>query len=144
MSSRVYAVNVKLQSTNPKIDIDLTQGSKDDGERRQELRTILSISLQDKRNIIEQRVPGSSGNVLQDLGPSPVIISLEGEIYGSEASSTVEDIYKIYDAGKPIEFHSDLAAIAEVNKAFITKLQINKSQDSEMYYSYSMELRESS
>ena len=92
---------------------------------------------------MEQQVPGSAGNRLQDQGAEPVQISLEGEIFGEEASKTIEDIYDIYEAGAPLSFHSDLAAIADVNKVSIENLQVNKSPGTEMHYSYTMELKES-
>lgn len=123
--------------------VDLVQHSTDDGERHQKLRTILSISIKDKRKIVEQKIPGSTGNRLQDEGPEPVQISIEGEIFGEDASKTVEDIYDIYEAGKSLDFHSNLAAIADVNKVSIENLQVNKSLGTEMHYSYTMELKES-
>lgn len=123
--------------------VDLVQRSTDDGERQQKLRTILAISIKDKRKIVEQQVPGSAGNRLQDQGAELVQISLEGEIFGEEASKTIEDIYDIYEAGAPLSFHSDLAAIADVNKVSIENLQVNKSPGTEMHYSYTMELKES-
>ncbi len=136
-------MKVKLSSSDLNLDIDLAQRSTDDGERHQKLRSILSISIKDKRNIVEQKIPGSSGNRLQDHGPDPVQISLEGEIFGEDASKTIEDIYKIYEAGKPISFQSDLAAIADVSKVSIENLQVNKTPGTEMHYGYTMELKES-
>jgi hypothetical protein len=123
--------------------IDLTQGSTDDGERHQKLKTILAISIKDKRKLVEQKIPGSAGNRLQDEGTEPVQISLEGEIFGEDASKTVEEIYDIYEAGLPLEFHSNLGAIAEVSKVSMENLQVNKSPGTEMHYSYTMELKES-
>lgn len=136
-------MKVKLSSSELNMDIDLAQGSTDDGERHQKLKTILSITIKDKRNLVEQKIPGSSGNRLQDHGADPVQISLEGEIYGEDASKTIEDIYKIYEAGKPLAFHSDLAAIAEVSKVSMENLQVNKALGTEMHYGYTMELKES-
>ena len=122
-------------------EVELAQGSKDDGVRHQKLRTILSISIKDKRNLVEQKIPGSSGNRLQDNGPEPVEISLEGEIYGEEASDTIKEIYKIYEAGEALPFHSDLTAIADVSKVMIENLQVNKSIESASHYGYTITLK---
>jgi hypothetical protein len=123
-------------------NVELVQGSTDDGERHQKLKTIVSISIKDKRNIVEQKIPGSSGNRLQDHGTEPVQISLEGEIFGEDASKTIKEIYDIYEAGAALEFHSDLAAIADVSKVSIETLQVNKSPGTEMHYGYTIELKE--
>ena len=122
--------------------VDLVQVSTDDGERHQKLRTILSISIKDKRKIVEQQIPGSAGNRLQDQGTEPVQISLEGEIFGEDASKTIEDIYDLYEAGLALSFESNLAAIADVNKVSIENFQVNKSPGTEMHYGYTMELKE--
>jgi uncharacterized protein DUF6046 len=124
-------------------DLDLVQRSTDDGERQQKLRTILAISIKDKRKIVEQQIPGSSGNRLQDLGYEPVEISLEGEIFGEDASKTIEEIYDIFSKGQALDFHSNITAIADVSKVSITNLQVNKSPGTEMHYSYTMSLKDS-
>ena len=124
-------------------DIDLAVGSTDKGERFEEdLRTILSISTKDKRIIIEHPILGSSGNLLQDNGTVPVQISLEGEIHGQEASKTIRDLSRIYEAGDPVPFHSDLGAIAEVSKVKIENLQVNKAVGSAYHYGYRIDLKE--
>jgi uncharacterized protein DUF6046 len=124
-------------------NVDLAVGSTDDGERHEELlKTILSISIKDKRNLVEQQIPGSSGNHLQDTGPEPVQISLEGEINGEKASEAIQDIYKIFEAGKTLSFHSDLAAIANVTKVNIESFQVDKAPGSAFHYGYKMELKE--
>jgi hypothetical protein len=127
-----------------KLDkIDLVLGSTDNGERSEkDLRTILSISIKDKRTLVEQQIPGSSGNRLQDNGTEPVQISLEGELNGEDSSKAVKEIYKLYEAGLPVSFYSSLAAIAEVAKVDIENLQIEKAQGSAFHYGYRIDLKE--
>jgi hypothetical protein len=122
--------------------IDLSLGSTDDGERHEELRSILSISIRDKRNLVEHRIPGSSGNRLQDIGSEPAQISLEGEIYGEKSSKTIENMYSVYEAGAPLSFHSDLTAIADINKVIIENLQVTKSMGTGYHYGYKIDLKE--
>ncbi len=122
-------------------DMDLALGSKEDGVT-QELRTILTIAIKDKRNLVEHKIPGSSGNRLHDNGREPAQISLEGEIYGENASKTIEELYSIYESGYPLSFHSDLTAIADINKVTIENLQVNKSVGTGYHYGYKLELKE--
>jgi hypothetical protein len=123
-------------------NLDLALGSKDDGARHEELRSILSISIKDKRNLVEQRIPGSSGNRLQDHGRQSAQISLEGEIYGEKSSKTIENMYLIYEAGAPLSFHSDLTAISDINKVVIENLQVTKSTGTAYHYQYKIDLKE--
>lgn len=124
-------------------DIDLALRATDKGERYEEdLRTILSISTKDKRIIIEHTILGSSGNLLQDTGTLPVQISLEGEMHGQDASKAIRDLHGIYEAGDPVPFHSDLAAIAEVGNVKIENLQVNKVEGSGAHYGYRIDLKE--
>jgi DNA circularisation protein N-terminus len=122
--------------------IDLALGSKDDGKLQEKLRSILSISIKDKRNLVEHRIPGLSGNQLQDSGREPAQISIEGEIYGEDASETIKEIYSVYEAGESLPFHSDLTAIADINKVTIENVQVNKSMGTGFHYGYRIDLKE--
>lgn len=122
--------------------IDLALGSKDDGKLQEKLRSILSISIKDKRNLVEQRIPGLSGNRLQDNGREPAQISIEGEIYGEDASETIKEIYSVYEAGEPLPFHSDLTAIADISKVTIENVEVNKSMGTGFHYGYRIDLKE--
>jgi hypothetical protein len=122
--------------------IDLALGSKDDGKLQEKLRSILSISIKDKRNLVEHRIPGLSGNRLQDSGREPAQISIEGEIYGEDASETIKEIYSVYEAGESLPFHSDLTAIADINKVTIENVQVNKSMGTGFHYGYRIDLKE--
>jgi len=123
-------------------EIDLALGSKDDGKLQERLKSILSISIKDKRNLVEHRIPGSSGNRLHDTGREPAQISIEGEIYGDDASEKIKEIYAVYEAGKPVSFHSDLTAISDIKNVDIENLQVNKSMGTGYHYGYRIDLKE--
>ncbi len=108
----------------------------------QEIRTIYGMRIVDRRNIVEIEIPGSSGNLLQDMGCDPVKITLAGEIMGEKASETIEHVFTKYNAGTPFEFHSDLTAIAEVNKVVIENFAVEEIGGSISRYRYVMTLLE--
>jgi len=124
------------------IDLALGAPSRDDVKFQERIRSILSISIKDKRNLVEHKIPGSSGNRFHDNGREPAQISIEGEIYGKDASDTIKEIYSVYEAGDPLPFHSDLTAIADINKVTIENLQVNKSIGNAFHYGYTMDLKE--
>jgi hypothetical protein len=137
-------VSVKLD------DIDLIkvvkgdegQGGAESSSHLQEIRTIYGMRIVDRRNIVEIEIPGSSGNLLQDMGCNPVKIAFAGEIMGEKASETIEQIFVKYNSGTPLEFHSDLTVIAEVNKVVIENFGVEEIGGSISRYRYVMTLLE--
>ena len=125
-------------------DIDLTKAVKEQetSSSFSEIRTIHAINITDRRNIVEIEIPGSQGNMLQDMGCEPVNISFFGEIMGLTSIQTLEKLFSKYDAGTPFEFHSDITAIAEVNKVILEEFQIEEAAGSISNYKYRMLLRE--
>jgi hypothetical protein len=124
-------------------DIDLIQRSKDYGERQQNLRTVLSLSTKDKRRIIELQIPGSQGNKLQEMGPEPLEINLEGEMYGSDASDAIQSLQKLFESGKLQKFSSNLSAFRDISKVSILGLDVTRTLGTEMHFSYSIQLKQS-
>jgi hypothetical protein len=124
-------------------DIDLTKAVKEETDSSSlEIRTIYGIGITDKRNLVEIEIPGSAGNILQDMGCEPVKISFFGEIMGQNSIQTLKKLFSKYDAGTSFEFHSDITAIAEVNKVILEEFQIEEAAGSISNYKYRMLLRE--
>lgn len=121
--------------------IDLIQPMTVDSDGNQSVRSILSISLKHKRALIELKVPGSTGNILQDLGPAPVEIALEGEIFGQNASTAIEEIYELYEQGKPVSFSSTMSIIGNLRNVTFENFQVNKPPGTNMHYTYTMQLK---
>ena len=104
--------------------------------------SVHNINVSEKRSIIEHRVPGLQGSVLQDLGREPVRIAFEGLIFGEEALQFVEQIQLKYKAGAPVPFSSDLSGVAEVTQVLIEELQVEAVGGVINTYTYWMVLRE--
>jgi Carboxypeptidase regulatory-like domain len=134
------------QSMNMSVkldDIDLSKAVKEEADSSSlEIRTIYGIGITDIRNLVEIEIPGSAGNMLQDMGCEPVKISFFGEIMGLNSIQTLEKLFSKYDAGTPFEFHSDITALAEVNKVILEEFQIEEAAGSISNYKYRMLLRE--
>ncbi len=104
--------------------------------------SVHNINVSEKRSIVEHRIPGLQGNVLQDLGREPVRIAFEGLIFGEEALQFVEQIQLKYKAGVPVPFSSDLSGVAEVTQVLIEELQVEEVGGVINTYTYWMVLRE--
>ena len=104
--------------------------------------SVHNINVSEKRSIVEHRIPGLQGNVLQDLGREPVRIAFEGLIFGEDALQFVEQIQLKYKAGTPVPFSSDLSGVTEVTQVLIEELQVEEVGGVINTYTYWMVLRE--
>lgn len=114
----------------------------DDAGATKMLRSVFNIGITEKRQIVEHKIPGLEGGVLQDLGRVPVRISFEGIIYGEEAKEALEEIRAKFKIGEPVPFSSDLSGVAEVTQVLIEDFQVVDAGGVTNRYRYFLSLRE--
>lgn len=107
-----------------------------------EIRSVYNIAIEEKRRIVEHKIPGLSGNILQDLGRDPVKISFEGVFYGETARDDLESLRAKFKNGEPVPFLSNITDIAEVTQVLIEELHVNDLSSVTTTYKYSISLRE--
>ena len=93
----------------------------------QEVRTVSTMKTLDHRNIVELDIPGSSGNVLQDMGCESSKIVFTGEMTGKDSRDALEKLKNQYDNNKPMEFSSSISTLADIDKVLIEELYIEQS-----------------
>jgi len=107
-----------------------------------ELRSVYNIDTSERRGIVEHKIPGLEGGVLQDLGREPVRISFDGIFYGEAAKGTLERLRSKFKMGTPMPFNSDITGAAEVTQVLIEELSIEDVGGITNRYKYSILLRE--
>ena len=107
-----------------------------------EIRSVSSVVMDDRRAIVELRIPGAQGSILQDLGRRPVVVRFEGELQGQDAKTTLESLRAKFKSGKPLSFSSDLTGVAEVTQVLIEDLRVDESMGSSSTFEYTLTLRE--
>lgn len=107
-----------------------------------EVRTVYDVHVDGRRSIVELGIPGSSGNVLQDMGREPISILLKGEVWGPQAKATVTSIREKSDLGDSVSFSSDLLAAASVSRVLVEEFQVDQVAGNPTRYRYLMLLRE--
>ncbi|MEM2027474.1 MAG: carboxypeptidase regulatory-like domain-containing protein [Candidatus Bathyarchaeia archaeon] len=129
---------------NVEIDgIPLIKHTRDpDTGATKDLRSVYNIEISERRRIVEHKIPGFEGSILQDLGREPVTISFEGIIFGEGAREDLEIIRSKFKAGSPVPFSSDITGIAEVNQVLIEDLRVEDAGGTVNRYRYHMVLRE--
>lgn len=93
----------------------------------EEVRTVKTMRTEDRRNIIELDIPGSSGNILQDMGSDSSRIIFTGEMTGKDSRNALEKLKNQYDNNKPTEFTSDISNLSDIDKVLIEELYIEQN-----------------
>lgn len=105
-------------------DIELIKRVDKDGAV-EEIRSIHNLSVSGKRRIVELQIPGSDSNVFQDLGREPLRISFRGELVGTGAKNTLQDLKSKFELNKPIPFSSDITTISDITEVVIEDFAID-------------------
>ena len=122
-------------------DIELIKRVDKDGAV-EEIRSIYNLSISGKRRIVELEIPGLTGNVFQDLGRNPLLISFEGELVGSNTMKTLQGIKSKFELRKAVPFSSDIVPINDVTEVVIENLTVHFIGGVPIGGRYSMLLRE--
>jgi len=125
-----------------KLDnIELIKRIDEDGRIR-EIRNIINLSVQGKRNIVELKIPGSEDNVFQDLGRDPLKISVEGQLVGPEIQQTLKELNAKFGSGKPLPLSSDIFPLTDISEVIIENFSATFANTAPAGGKYSMVLRE--
>jgi hypothetical protein len=107
-----------------------------------ELRSVRNVSISGRRRIVELRIPGAEKNVFQDLGREPLTISFEGELVGSGAKETLEELREKFELREPVKFVSDITPISDVEFVVIEDFAIRYIAGEASMYWYRIVLKE--
>jgi hypothetical protein len=107
-----------------------------------ELPNVQKVSTDEGRAIVEHRVPGLEGSVLQDMGRGSTAISLEGVFHGEEALGNLEELRGHFKAGEPVLFTADITTATDVSEVLIDDLEVKEVAGRPNYYRYTIRLVE--
>lgn len=107
-----------------------------------EIRSVSTVDIDDKRDIVEIRIPGAEGNALQDMGRGAIKIRVVGEVWGKTAKDTLESLKDKSEGGDAVAFTSDLLSAAKVSNVIIERILIDQSAGIPDRYKYVLFLKE--
>lgn len=122
-------------------DVELIKRVDKDG-KMQEIRSVHNLSIYGRRRIVELPIPGSVGNVFQDMGRNPLMISFEGELVGPNSDTVLQDLKSKFELKKPLPFSTDIAPINSINEVVIYDFAVNFSAGINQTIRYLMVLKE--
>jgi hypothetical protein len=122
-------------------DIELIKRDDKDGSIN-EIRSIHALSVYGKRRIVELPIPGSVGNVFQDMGRKPIIISFEGKLTGPNAANVLESLNEKFELKKPLPFSTDITPISSITEVVVNDFTVHFDSGFRLGIRYSMVLKE--
>jgi hypothetical protein len=103
---------------------------------------LTNVSTEDTRAVVQQRGPGQSGSVAQDLGREPVTVVLEGTLFGDAAEPALEELRDAQTKAKPLAFAADAIAGTELTDVIIADFQVKQLPGFQSKYSFFLRVRE--
>jgi hypothetical protein len=91
---------------------------------------------------VHHRVPGSAGDVLQDLGRRSVRLRIEGICYGAAARDELETLRGLYTAREPVDFIADVVGQTYVSRVALDRLEVAESAADPRQFSWTLTVSE--
>jgi hypothetical protein len=107
-----------------------------------ELTGLQDIRTQDARGLVQQRGPGQTGSVAQDLGREPVVILMNGLLLGDDPHAALEELRQAQTDARPLAFAADAIAGADLTDVLIEDLQVRQLSGYRERYSFHLRVRE--
>ena len=107
-----------------------------------ELIGLSNVYTEDTRSLVQQRGPGMSGSVTQDLGREPVTVVMEGILLGDDTQAALEELRQAQAKAKPLSFAADAIAGVSFTDVLIADFQVKQLAGFENRYSFFLRVRE--
>lgn len=107
-----------------------------------ELIGLTNVYTEDARNLVQQRVPGQSGGVFQDLGREPVTVVMEGILLGEDTQAALEELRQAQMKATPMPFAADAIAGADLTDVLIADFQVKQLAGHENRFSFFLRVKE--
>lgn len=107
-----------------------------------QLPRIHRLSTVERADFASHRVPGLSGNLVQDLGRASVVICIEGIFYGPEAADKLDELRAAYKNRQPVDFLADIVGQSYFSQVVIEQLEVWQRAGEPEQFSYNLLIRE--
>lgn len=107
-----------------------------------ELPLVQEISTFDRRMLAEHKPPGMDGSVIQNLGRRPSCVLLWGVTTGEESRTILDQLDRMFKAGQPVPFTSDIVTDANIQNVLIDNLRFQELAGKPDRFAYVLTLRQ--
>jgi hypothetical protein len=107
-----------------------------------ELPQVQEIATLERRVLVEHKLPGMAGSLLQNLGRRPDRLTLWGVVTGPEALDFIQKLDEKFRAATPVPFTADIIKNAEIEQMLIEDLKFQDLAGKPERFAYILTLRE--
>lgn len=108
-----------------------------------EIKGLQEIRTTENRALVEHKIPGMAGSLLQDMGEIPTSITIVGTLQGDEVrDELLEELRKKFVAGEPVPFMADITTETDVQEVIIENFQVTEVAGSANPCQYLIKLKE--
>jgi hypothetical protein len=107
-----------------------------------QLNRIHQIETLEQGNFIYHRVPGSQGNITQNIGRDSVCLKLQGIFYGPKAQENLESLRQVYQKRKAVDFLADIVGQSYFSQVILDRFEVIQSSRDPEQFSYSLTITE--
>jgi hypothetical protein len=109
-----------------------------------EIPRIAAIESLERRDFVEQPIPGRVGSLFQDMNTAPTRVAIAGSLYGDEARNDfLEQVRGKFQEGEPVTFVADIVTATQVEYVIIESLEFAQVGARPDQIDYRIVLRES-
>jgi hypothetical protein len=106
------------------------------------LNRIHKLTTLEQAALVEFRIPGLEGSVVQDLGRDSVRLHIEGIFYGSTAKDDLDGLRQLYTDRQPVDFLADIIGEAYFSQVMITRFDVFELAERPDEFSYVLHVME--
>ena len=100
------------------------------------------VVTQERADFISHRIPGLSGNVVQDMGRQSVRLRIDGIFYGDKAQDDLEALRDVFKDRLPVDFLAEIVGQAYFAQVIIEQLDVQQAAHEPEQFSYQLTVAE--
>lgn len=106
------------------------------------LNRVHRITTLEQSAFVHHRVPGATGDVLQDLGRRSVRLRIEGICFGPTATDDLDQLRGLYTAREPVDFIADVVGQTYVSRVALDRLEVSDSAAAPEQFTWTLTVSE--
>ncbi len=107
-----------------------------------QLNRIHKLATLEQAALVEHRIPGLEGSVVQNLGRDSVRLQVEGIFYGPTARDDREAVRDLYKKREPVDLLVEIVGEAYFSQVLITRFEVFEVAGSPDEFGYTLHLME--
>jgi len=107
-----------------------------------QLNRVHHIETLEQGNFIYHRIPGSQGNVVQNMGRDSVCLQLQGIFYGAQAQKDLAGLRQVYQKREAVDFLAEIVGQSYFSQVILERFEVVQSAHDPEQFSYALTIAE--